>query len=62
MHNKDARNYRTKSINLKKYFKNIKFSSFNYEINQLIKGIKKYKIQSNVSTVRMKFYKKKFSK
>ena len=60
--NKDNRNYRTKSINLKKYFKNLKFSNFNYELNQLIKGIKKYKIKSNISTIRMKFYKKKFLK
>ena len=58
--NKDNRNYRTRSINLKKYFKNLKFSNFNYELNQLIKGIKKYKIKSNISTIRMKFYKKKF--
>jgi nucleoside-diphosphate-sugar epimerase len=59
--NKDIRNYRTKSNNLKKYFKNLKFSSLNNEIDQLIKGIKKYKIQSNTSTIRMKFYKKRFS-
>ena len=60
--NKDNRNYRTKSNNLKKYFKNLKFSNFNYELNQLIKGIKKYKIKSNTSTIRMKFYKKRFLK
>ena len=60
--NKDNRNYRTKSINLNKYFKNLKFSNFNYELNQLIKGIKKYKIRSNTSTIRMKFYKKRFLK
>lgn len=59
--NKDNRNYRTKSNNLKKYFKSLKFSNFNYEIKQLIKGIKKYKIKSNTSTIRMKFYKKRFS-
>lgn len=58
--NKDNRNYRTKSNNLKKYFKNLKFSNFNYELNQLIKGIKKYKIKSNTSTIRMKFYKRRF--
>ena len=60
--NKDNRNYRTKSNNLKKYFKNLKFSNFNYELNQLIKGIKKYKIKSNTSTIRMKFYKRRFLK
>ncbi len=60
--NKDNRNYRTESNNLNKYFKNLKFSNFNYELNQLIKGIKKYKIKSNTSTIRMKFYKKKFLK
>lgn len=59
--NKDNRNYRTKSTNLKKYFHNLKFSNFNNEINQLVKGIKKYKIKSDISTIRMKFYKKKFS-
>ena len=58
--NKDNRNYRTESNNLNKYFKNLKFSNFNYELNQLIKGIKKYKIKSNTSTIRMKFYKKNF--
>lgn len=60
--NKDPRNYKTKSKNLKKYLGNIKFTSFNYEINNLIKGIKKYKIKSNTSTIRMKFYKRKFLK
>lgn len=58
--NKDNRNYRTKSINMKKYFNNIKFSKLKFEINELVKGIKKYKIKSNSSTIRMKFYKKKF--
>ncbi|MBD1165119.1 SDR family oxidoreductase [Pelagibacterales bacterium SAG-MED13] len=58
--NKDNRNYRTKSINLRKYFKSLKFSSFSSEIDKLIKGIKKYKIKSDTSTVRMKFYKQKF--
>ena len=60
--NKDPRNYKTSSKNLKKYFKNIKFTDFNYEIKQLIKGIKKYKIKSNISTIRMKFYKERFLK
>lgn len=59
--NKDNRNYRTKSINIKKYFNNVKFSNFTYEINQLVKGIRKYKIKSDVTTIRMKFYKRKFS-
>ena len=59
--NKDNRNYRTKSNNLNKYFKNLKFSNFNCEIDQLIRGIKKYKIKSNLSTIRMKFYKRRFS-
>ena len=60
--NKDPRNYKTSSKNLKKYLGNINFTNFNYEINSLIKGIKKYKIKSNISTVRMKFYRSKFQK
>ena len=60
--NKDNRNYRTKSNNINKYFKKVKFSKFNYEIKELVKGIKKYKIKSDTSTIRMKFYKKKFLK
>jgi len=60
--NKDPRNYKTSSKNLKRYLGEIKFSNFNCEIKNLIRGIKKYKIKSNVSTIRMKFYKRKFLK
>tara|TARA_B100001057_G_C22790254_1_gene927329 strand:- start:598 stop:1575 length:978 start_codon:yes stop_codon:yes gene_type:complete len=60
--NKDNRNYRTKSNNINKYFNKVKFSKLNYEIKELVKGIKKYKIKSDASTIRMKFYKKKFMK
>ena len=60
--NKDARNYKTSSKNFKKYFGNMNFTNFNYEIKNLVKGIKKYKIKSNKSTVRMKFYRNKFLK
>jgi len=60
--NKDPRNYKTSSKNLKKYIGNINFTNFNYEINNLVKGIKKYKIKSNTSTIRMKFYRSRFLK
>ena len=60
--NKDLRNYKTSSKNLKKYLGNINFTNFSYEINNLVKGIKKYKIKSNTSTIRMKFYRSKFLK
>ena len=60
--NKDNRNYRTKSKNINKYFNKVKFSKLNYEIEKLVKGIEKYKIKSDASTIRMKFYKKKFMK
>ncbi len=60
--NKDNRNYRTKSKNINKYFNKVKFSKLNYEIKKLVEGIEKYKIKSDTSTIRMKFYKKKFSK
>ena len=60
--NKDSRNYKTSSKNLKKYLGNINFSNFNHEINKLVKGIKKYKIKSNTSTIRMRFYRNKFLK
>lgn len=58
----DSRNYKTKSVNMKKYFGELIFSDFNFEINQLLKGIKKHKIKIDASTIRMKFYKKKFKK
>ena len=60
--NKDLRNYKTSSKNLKKHLGNINFTNFSYEINNLVKGIKKYKIKSNTSTIRMKFYRSKFLK
>ena len=60
--NKDPRNYKTSSKNLKKYIGNINFTNFNYEINNLVKGIKKYKIKLNRSTIRMKFYRSRFLK
>lgn len=60
--NVDNRNYRVKSKNLKKLFKNFTFSNFDNEIKKLVLGIKKYKIKPNSTTIRMKFYKKKFSK
>ena len=60
--NSDNRNYKTKSVNMKKYFGELNFSDFNFEIKQLLKGIKKHKIKIDASTIRMKFYKKKFKK
>ena len=54
----DKRNYIVGSKNFKKYFgKNFKFSKFNEEIICLKKNLKKYKIDFNKNTVRMKFYK-----
>ncbi len=58
--NKDLRNYKTSSKNLKKYLGKIRFTNLNYEISNLIKGIKRYKLKSNETTIRMQFYKRKF--
>ncbi len=56
----DNRNYIVGSVNFNKYFKNFKFSNFKKEILNLRKNIITNKIKKNESTVRLKFYKKKF--
>ena len=54
----DKRNYNVGSKNFKKYFgQKFKFSKFDYEIKNLFKNLKKYKIIFNKNTIRMKFYK-----
>lgn len=54
----DKRNYNVGSKNFKKFFGNkFKFSKFSFEINTLKKNLKKYKIDFNKNTIRMKFYK-----
>ena len=56
----DKRNYVVGSKNFKKYFgKKFKFSKFEKEIINLKKNLKKYKINYDVNTIRMEFYKKK---
>jgi len=54
----DKRNYNVGSKNFKKYFgHNFKFSKFDFEIKNLKKNLKKYKIDYNKNTIRIKFYK-----
>lgn len=54
----DKRNYLVDSKIFRKYFgKNFKFSSFETEIKKLRKNLKKFKIDFNKNTIRMKFYK-----
>ncbi len=54
----DKRNYNVGSKNFKKYFgKNFKFSKFDFEIKNLRLNLKKYKVDFNKNTIRMKFYK-----
>jgi nucleoside-diphosphate-sugar epimerase len=58
----DNRNYKIKSKYFKKLFSNkFIFSKFSKEILELKNFIKKYKIKKNSSTIRLKFYKKKYS-
>ena len=58
----DKRNYVVGSKNFIKYFgKSYKYSSFKKEIEYLKINIKKFKLEINTSTVRMKFYKKLFN-
>ena len=58
----DKRNYIVGSKNFKKYFRaKIKFSKFEKEIINLKKNLKRFKINFNINTIRMKFYKKKLS-
>jgi len=58
----DKRNYIVGSKKFKKYFgKNFKFSNFNKEIINLRNNIKKFKVNFNTNTIRMKFYKKLFN-
>ena len=54
----DKRNYNVGSKNFKKFFgRKFKFSKFEFEIKSLSKNLRKYKINSNKNTIRMKFYK-----
>ena len=58
----DKRNYIVGSKNFKKYFgKKFKFSKFEKEIINLKKNLKKFKINFDINTIRMKFYKKQLS-
>ena len=58
----DKRNYIVGSKNFKKYFgAKFKFSKFEKEIVNLKKNLKRFKINFNINTIRMKFYKKKLS-
>lgn len=54
----DKRNYLVDSKIFKKYFGvNFKFSSFKHEVKNLRKNLKKFKLDFNKNTIRMKFYK-----
>ena len=54
----DKRNYNVGSKNFRKFFgRKFKFSNFEFEIKNLSKNLKKYKINFNKNTIRMKFYK-----
>ncbi len=54
----DKRNYNVGSKNFKKFFgRKLKFSKFEFEIKNLSKNLKKYKINFDKNTIRMKFYK-----
>ena len=54
----DKRNYLVGSKIFKKYFgKNFKYSKFEAEVIKLKKNLKKFNINFNKNTVRMKFYK-----
>jgi len=54
----DKRNYNVGSKNFRKFFgRKFKFSKFDFEIKNLSKNLKKYKINFSKNTVRMKFYK-----
>ena len=58
----DKRNYIVGSKKFKKYFgNNFKFSNFKKEIVDLRNNIKKFKLNFNTNTIRMKFYKKLFN-
>jgi len=58
----DKRNYIVGSKNFKKYFgAKFKFSKFEKEIINLKKNLKRFNINFNINTIRMKFYKKKLS-
>ena len=55
----DKRNYLVDSKIFKKYFgKNFKYTKFETEIKRLKKNLKKFNINFNENTIRMKFYKK----
>jgi len=56
----DNRNYFVDSSNFRKYFKYFKFSNFKKEILNLKKNIIINNIKKDKSTVRVKFYKRKF--
>ena len=54
----DKRNYNVGSKNFKKFFgQKFKFSKFELEIKNLSKNLRKYKIDFDKNTIRMKFYK-----
>ena len=54
----DKRNYNVGSKNFRKFFgRKFKFSKFDFEIKNLSKNLKKYKVNFNKNTIRMKFYK-----
>ena len=58
----DKRNYIVGSKNFKKYFgAKFKFSKFEKEIINLKRNLKRFKINLDINTIRMKFYKKKLS-
>lgn len=57
---KDHRNYNVGSKNFKKFFKQFKFTSLDYDLKKMINHIKNKKLKPNVNTIRVKFYEKIF--
>lgn len=60
--NKDKRNYRVSNIKLLKDFPSFKFTDFNKDFKLLVSKLIKDKINKNIKTIRLKFYKKLFIK
>lgn len=56
--NGDHRNYDVGSKNLRKFFKNFKFTPLLHDLKKLTKKIKSQKLKLNTNSVRVKFYKK----
>ena len=56
--NSDHRNYDVGSKNLKKFFKNFKFTPLLHDLKKLTKKIKSQKLKLNTNSIRVKFYKK----